>query len=245
MNKGCDFVKNRKKIVTLSLNTSGKMAIHDYLINILKDYADITSLLIDNVEKDDLLDADVIVLSVIEVYYKRPDLLKDLKYVISKRTINYKNLVEIFSIEDGLNVYVVNDTELSTKETILHLQEIGITQYNLIPFYPGCLQKDENIYTAITIGEPDLVPKHVTNTINIGSRVIDISSIYEIITKLNLSLDLINDFTASYLKDFIEIIRISNKQLHSINKTQLILKNTFENTSSGMCVINPYGVTNV
>ena len=44
----------------------------------------------------------------------------------------------------------------------------------------GCIQADESIHYAITVGEPQLVPSHITNVIDIGNRIIDISTVNEL-----------------------------------------------------------------
>ena len=102
---------------------------------------------------------------------------ENITQLVCTRTFNPASLDRIIRIPQGASVYLVNDTKESVLDILGQLQDAGITQYHFVPFYQGCTRTDESIQYAITLGEPKLVPAHVPNVINIGNRIIDISTI--------------------------------------------------------------------
>lgn len=70
---------------------------------------------------------------------------------------NHMFLDKIIQIPPHERVYLVNDDKYSTLAIISQLEECGITQYDFVPFYPGCKDTESDIQFAITAGEPQLV----------------------------------------------------------------------------------------
>ena len=70
------------------------------------------------------------------------------------RVFNHMFLDKIIQIPPHERVYLVNDDKYSTLAIISQLEECGITQYDFVPFYPGCKDTESDIQFAITAGEP-------------------------------------------------------------------------------------------
>lgn len=83
---------------------------------------------------------------------------KEIMEIICTRTFNHACLDQIIRIPPGERVYIVNDTYDSIVTIMEQLKEAGVVQYRFEPFYPGCIQADESIHYAITVGEPQLFP---------------------------------------------------------------------------------------
>lgn len=95
-----------------------------------------------------------------------------------------KNLVRLNTYEKETKALVVNLSKSMADETALQLYQAGYSNFNLIPYYPGCVL-DEKISIAITPDEMKFVPPFATDVINIGPRQIDIATIIEIAIKLD------------------------------------------------------------
>ena len=96
------------------------------------------------------------------------------------RVFNHMFLDKIIQIPPRERVYLVNDERSSSIDIISQLQECGVTQYDFVPFYPGCEDTELDIQFAITAGEPQLVPSRIPNVLDIGNRIIDISTILQL-----------------------------------------------------------------
>jgi len=105
--------------------------------------------------------------------------------LVIRRTIQKESLERLSSIPINTRALVVNDDQEMTEETISLLYEFGIKKVEFVPYYPGRIY-NENIDIAITPNELKLVPEGVKNIINIGPRVIDSSTIFDMLNKLDL-----------------------------------------------------------
>ena len=130
------------------------------------------------------------------------------KIITIIRNINTHALHKLFKIESGSTALVVGSYLRTVQETIDLLNEIGINHIEYIPYYPGC---DLNSYSmssielAITTGSTHFVPKEIRKVVDLGFKVIDISTVLEIIVTLGLPPDRINLLTLRYMKEFIAL----------------------------------------
>ena len=134
---------------------------------------------------------------------------ENMTQLVCTRTFNPASLDRIIRIPQGASVYLVNDTRESVLDILGQLQDAGITQYHFVPFYQGCTRTDESIQYAITLGEPKLVPAHVPNVINIGNRIIDISTIHDLCTCFHLPSSLTNQITRTYVNRILQILQLT------------------------------------
>ena len=95
----------------------------------------------------------------------------------------------------------------------MQLQEFGFSQYRFLPWYPGCTNPDESIHYGVTPGELHLVPSTLTTVIDIGNRVVDISTINEIIACFHLPTSLADEVTRNYMSHIVQVLKLSNQQL--------------------------------
>lgn len=75
---------------------------------------------------------------------------------------------------------------------------MGVNYIDLYPYYPGIEKYSEDIKLAITPGEQSLVPSSVKEVIDLGNRVVDGSTIFEILN----TLDLLNNITKERLLNY-------------------------------------------
>ncbi|WP_040213417.1 sigma-54 interaction domain-containing protein [Clostridium polynesiense] len=126
------------------------------------------------------------------------------------RSINLLELNKILSMDSGKNALVVSNILHSAQETIDLLKELGLNKINYIPYAPGCHRAEELISKsdfAIAAGTSHYVPEEIDNVIDLGNKIIDISTIVRILLHLDLPIERINLFTMRYLKVIISLNR--------------------------------------
>lgn len=233
----------KNKLLIISMNYPAQNSIKKYLDSIFKDYLEIESCLCHEVTYEKINSYDLVLFSANRVLEKCAVMLSyDAKYVLCKRSIDYNHLDKILAITPGTDVYLVNDTEESAHAVIEQLNTIGITQYNFLPFYKGCGNIDYSVETAVTAGEVHLVPEHIKNVIDIGSRITDISTVYEIITYMKLPRTLANEVVQNYNLHIMKLLKESYMQLGKIYKNQQVMQTIVNNIENGVCLVNETGI---
>ena len=144
--------------------------------------------------------------------------------IVANRSLNLENIDELFHIPKGTDVLVVNDELENAIEIGKLLCEIGIDYLNYIPYAPG-YEYSGKPRIAVTPGETKLVPRHITTVIDIKARLIDITTIIEILSVLGLLDEKSRLVSAKYMETIIRL----NKQLHdsieeSANMNQYLVK---------------------
>lgn len=161
----------------------------------------------------------------------------DCEGLIANRSISYSMLGGIFDIPKGTEVYLYNDFEDSAVRTVEYLDEMGISHIKCRPLYPGA-DMDEAIEHIISIGAFDHFSAEHKKIIELGCRTIDISTIVEILIRLDISREKIGFFAAKYIKDIIELTnRINQISMHNefiLNQMQAII----DTMNDGLVVIN-------
>ncbi|USG64187.1 sigma 54-interacting transcriptional regulator [Brevibacillus ruminantium] len=98
--------------------------------------------------------------------------------IIAKRMLPYHSLREMLEIPPGVKVLLVSDTAETASDTIRLLVESGM-DFELHPYYPGA-ELPPDIDIAVTPGESEHVPPSIRKVVDIGFRVIDLSTWLEI-----------------------------------------------------------------
>ena len=93
------------------------------------------------------------------------------------------------TIQDGSDVLVINDNFASSVETAHQFYDYGVSELALIPYDPDQLASGayDHIDTAITAGESHRVPPHIIKVIDIGHRLVAISTIMQLIQLLDVA----------------------------------------------------------
>lgn len=132
-------------------------------------------------------------------------LLDGIPYLIARRSINYHEVDKLFELPAGTNVLLVNDCLQSTNDTISLLQTLGIDHLNYYAYAPG-MDDPKVAKVAVTPGESQFVPSSIEKIVDIKTRLIDITSIEEMLLRMGL-LDYYADFlSAQYVRDIIQLI---------------------------------------
>ncbi|TCO75228.1 sigma-54 interaction domain-containing protein [Marinisporobacter balticus] len=229
-----------KKLLIVSIGQITGNAIAKQLIDLIGDFIIIEPIQSTEIESHPidcdliLFTSDLVQLSSIQ------KIKKDMDYIIAKRVINHKNIEQLISLAYGTEVLLVNDAKNSTFEAIRQLEEIGLDDIKYYPVYPGC-ENHPKLTTAITPGESHLVPHSVEEIIDIKTRILDISTIYEIILRLKLSKFVNESLTTRYIKDIVEISKSIDINRKAIKQSEKLLETILNNVESGVVYINALG----
>lgn len=143
--------------------------------------------------------------------------------LIARRSINYHYVDKLFTIPAGSNVMLVNDSINSANSTIALLQTLGINHINYHPYAPQ-MNYIPQLKIAVTPGEGQLVPENAATVIDIKTRLIDITTISEILLKLNL-LELYADFlSANYVQEIIRLIKNKYDDIMQIQRLKELVQ---------------------
>ena len=186
----------------------------------------------------DNISADIVVISGKHSYEKAlPRINPKCPIILARRAINYHEVDQLFDLPANSDVLLVNDLLSSAHETISLLTALGINHLNYYPYAPG-LRDYPHLKIAITPGEVDLIPTCVEKVINIKTRVIDITTLTEILQKLSIIDGKANQLSANYLRDIIELIKKSKYSTNISNKMKNQLQTIINNVHDGIIAVD-------
>lgn len=151
----------------------------------------------------------------------------------------------MYSIPENSSLLIANDTPETANEVIDLFRQVGFTSYKYIPFYPGCNFSDYIYDYIITPGEISLIDVGTEKIIDIGSRILDIITIVEILKSLDLLDEKIHMVSTKYIKKIIsqgEELHINNQNIKSINEFLIKLINS---VNDGILSFDREGVINL
>lgn len=166
----------------------------------------------------------------------KPYLTEEIPYIIAKRTIDYAYIEDLLAIPKGMRILLVSDLKEASEETIVTLKEAGIN-YDFVPYYPGA-SYDSSIRIAVTVGEPQLVPNSIERVIDIGSRVIDISTIIEILNHFKASNYTFNQLSARFMQSLVYITEKLSDEIFQSNFLRKTLEGIINSIDDSVLVFS-------
>lgn len=195
-----------KNLIVIALGKNTSLAFNEQLHKLLGNHVNIHSYYLGQKLPEDI-NADLILYSSKEALAKiKPPARLSCPLLIAKRSINYHEVGKLFEIPAGTDVLLVNDLLASANQTIALLQTLGINHINYHLCVPEILDYPR-LKIAVTPGEAELVPGFVEQVVDIKTRQIDITTLVELLTQLNL-LDVFAEFlSANYVRDIIRLTK--------------------------------------
>lgn len=173
---------------------------------LIGDVIDIKGMVADNLASGTIRD-DLILISSDAIYDAALSHIEaGTPFIVARRAVNYKELSGIFNIRPGNRVLLVNDSERSTMETIELLRNLGFDYLDFIPYWPGHTA-NRKFDCVVTPGEPQLVPCGIDNFIDIGVRLLDLSTIYELLGHFNMLDTKSNLISVKYISDIVRLTK--------------------------------------
>lgn len=115
------------------------------------------------------------------------DILEDTcEVMIAKRTLNFARLDHLYALPEHSSLLVVNDVQETAEAVVELLKIIGFTNYHYQVFFQGCASAGLQYDFLITPGELEYSPDNAHNIIDIGARILDITTIIDVVKSLQL-----------------------------------------------------------
>ncbi len=160
--------------------------------------------------------------------------------VIAKRTIDFEQIEKLLSIPKGTRVLYVNDFDQMAFESIDNLIQLGVDHIEYIPYYPG-IKNFARIPLAVTPGEASLVPEFVKEIIDVGPRLIDITTIMLILDKLGLLEEKAEHVSRKIMRKIIELSKILAQTSQAADKLSKHFKQVLDGVDDGIMAIDDSG----
>jgi sigma-54 dependent transcriptional regulator, acetoin dehydrogenase operon transcriptional activator AcoR len=231
---------NRKRVGVVTGTEMTRVALSKQLEETIGDIVQIDSYALDE-WIGGMITADVIVVSS-KVLLDEPGfhiVSPEVPIIVARRIINYNYIDRLLSIPEGTDVLLVNDVKSTVYESINSLEKLGVDHLNYIPYLPGETQI-RPVTIATTPGEIAYVPEWVERIIDIGPRLLDLSTILEILKFFELDNGI--NLSEKYMK---KIIQLSRELIKTNNETLFFnshLKKVIDGVHDGILAINAQGV---
>ena len=226
-----------KNLAIISQGKNTCLALQEQLQILLGNRVNITGYYVDGQMADNII-ADVVVISGKHSYEEAlPRINPNCPIILARRAINYHEVDQLFDLPANIDVLLVNDLLSSAQDTISLLTALGINHINYFPYAPG-VQDYPHLKIAITPGEVNLIPPCVEKVINIKTRVIDITTLTEILQKLSILDEKANHLSASYLRDMTTLIQKSKSSTNTSTKMKNQLQTIINAVYDGIIAVD-------
>ncbi len=231
-----------KKIILIA----GSVSTRDFLANQLREFISDKYILKSYAQEEGIeknLKCDLLIVSSKEMRDELDAMNLNYEYddiVICERSINFDFIDQIAGIPVNEEVLLVNDDKETTASSIDDLKELGLNHIKYYPYYPGILSY-KKLKIAITPGETDKVPDCVTTVINLGPRIININSMYQIMDKLNLGHKDTTFIIKKYMQKIINVSQHVSAVNNKVNELNGYLNNIIHNLVNGILVYDENG----
>ena len=155
--------------------------LHNQLENVFESEIEIEDVFLDALNRNEKLEADAYLIVSEDILELLKNNISDFsRILIVRRAINKNSLSDVEKISDDETVLVVNDSVVSSLQTMYNLYELGFGNLNLVPFdETKPISIYDGIPVAITPNEEHLVPPGIGRIINmmmyIGSEITKIN----------------------------------------------------------------------
>lgn len=226
-----------KSLAIVSQGKNTCLALQKQLEKLLGDRVNITGYYVDGNIADNI-SADVVVISGRHSFKEAlPRINPNCPVILARRAINYHEVDQLFDLPANTDVLLVNDLLSSAQDTVSLLVALGIDHINYHPYAPG-LRDYPRLKIAITPGEANLVPACVEHMIDIKTRVIDITTLTEILQKLSILDEKTNYLSANYLRDIIALIKKGKQSTNISNKIKNQLQTIINAVHDGIIAVD-------
>jgi transcriptional regulator with PAS, ATPase and Fis domain len=167
--------------------------------------------------------------------------------IIARRTINFDFLDQVVGLERGMTCLLVNDLHTTALEVIEDLKRIGLLHIHYVPFSPENESADDNshIHCAITPGELQNVPPWITQVVDIGPRILDFSTLTQILSKLNILDERAGMFSQRYLEKITHVAFRLSESRNQVAELNAHLGKVLECLNDGLLVYQLNGTITV
>ncbi|HWP50111.1 MAG TPA: sigma 54-interacting transcriptional regulator, partial [Clostridia bacterium] len=153
---------------------------------ILKDHVTIETCCMEDGSIYNPIDADLIVVSSDDMFQlTQKQAASEAQLVTAVLTISQEGFKAIQALPPGTRALMVNVNINMSLQCIEQIYHLGATHIELIPYAPY-VELNRHVDTAISPGETWAVPSTISRVIEIGKRMIDISTVVYVLLALKL-----------------------------------------------------------
>ena len=146
----------------------------------------------------------VLVTTPILIDYAKKYLMEDMKIICMKRTFLKDKLAALYELPPRTSVMLVSNSNTVAYECMSVLYEIGIKHIDIIPVFPGMVNLPD-CKIAITPGQLKYIPDFVERVIDIDWRTLDLSTLMDVATELDILNGEIEEKIGKYANTIIPI----------------------------------------
>lgn len=223
-------------LTTISYNSKARDEVYSQLDDIFGSEIKISSICVSDLSADAVIDSDLILITAPMVQEILHFTGAQANYLIASRNVNTKNLKLVLDIPEGADVLVVNNLWENTVEVVEELELIGINHIKLHPFNPKTPLQYTDIKYAVTIGEPELVPKQIPNVIDLGTRLISVKTIIQILLHFNLKKPFDSIVSSRYIRDLVRLSTELNALANKNEMLRMLMGNIISEFAEGVIV---------
>ncbi|WP_368505913.1 sigma-54 interaction domain-containing protein [Alkalihalophilus sp. As8PL] len=232
----------RREIVLIAGSVETREALSEQLHEIIGDFIDVQSFAVDEDEVPFIHD-QLILLSSSQIKREVDEYIGDgCSVIIAKRIINFSSIEKLFLIPEGENVLYVNDFPETVDEALKSVNKFGIDHLTFIGHDPSKVP-DPSVSIAVTPGELDLVPESIDTVINIGPRLLDMSTMITILSHVSLLESKQEAVSDRYIRTIIRLSQKLRLATSEANRTAAHLKKVVDGVGGGILAIKQGVIT--
>lgn len=161
------------------------------------------------------------------------------KIITVKRSLKKEDFLMLKSLKKE-EIIVVNDTEETALNLVVTFHKLGLNHIKWVPYFEG-MTYDTDL--AITANERHLVPKDM-ETIDLGFRPVDMSTLLEMIAILDLDIKDYYDLLLAYQKKYMTLEQKSLTSLQ-MNVDMMKLQNVLKDANKKSGHISRYHLDDI
>ncbi|SCK02602.1 Nif-specific regulatory protein [uncultured Eubacterium sp.] len=195
-----------KRIMVVALYKGISEYYGEYLKKVFGELAEIENYYIENNSLELNFDGDLIVTSS-NILYEHVKRLNrhQVETIVMRRTFAKEGFEKLKQIDDDREIFFVSNFHEIAVECVSKLYELGIKNLKLIPYntYSPYDEGTSGVKTAVIAGKTERIPAFIEEIIDIGDRIIDLSTIADIGAILGLSNKKLYQILDAYKKEIV------------------------------------------
>ncbi|MCZ8514739.1 sigma 54-interacting transcriptional regulator [Paenibacillus filicis] len=185
---------------------------------------------------------DLILVSSKNVLTCLPKSFDQNRALIARRTVHMPKLEQLMDLAPGTHCLFVSNTMETVEDAIQLLIRLGFDHLHFIPYVPGERRMDlERIDVAITHGLRELIPETIEKVIDLDTRPIDLTTIFDIARQLDLPMEKAHFYTAEFFRDFVRLGRNLANSVNNEKRLNQKLESVFNAVHEGIISTDEMG----
>lgn len=233
----------KPKVLLIYIDASAREGIIPHLSSIFRNYLDFESRMIHELDFKKLNQYQMILFSsaLCQSLVQNSVSHVQIPKYLCKRALNLSYIHRLLDIPAFSKVCIVNDHPKNCEVIKTALMNLGFSHFEYVFYYPEAPLPDASVQYGITPGESRYAPATIKNMIDIGNRIVDVSTLCKIVMQFNLPetiLQQVSDIFFNYIGNF---VRFSNRQLENVTERSLNITRIMDSLNLGVCVTSEDG----